>query len=142
MLSQMQVELQRTIHDLMQLEDVAGVAIVRNDGLIIAHQLPDGTDPKKIAAMSAAIVGTGQLAAEALEQGQFLRSVIVADMGKVLATEAGNEAILMALVLRESNVGFILMALEKAGERLRSALAGGGGSMTHPGRGRDGLRTS
>ncbi len=118
-------ELEETIKDLMQLEDVLGVAIVRRDGLIIAHDLPDGTDPKKIAAMSAAIVGTGQLASEALEQGKFLRSVIVADMGKILATGGEDEVMLMTIVRRESNVGFILMALEKAGERLRSALSGG-----------------
>ncbi len=51
--------------------------------------------------MSAAIVGTGELAAEALEQGEFLRTVIVADMGKVLATGAGDEGILMTIVERD-----------------------------------------
>ncbi len=123
----MQQEIQSIIEVLAQLEDVEGVAIVRRDGLVVAHELPTGTDPKKLAAMSAAIVGTGELAAEALEQGEFLRTVIVADMGKVLATGAGDEGILMTIVERDCNVGFILMALESAAERLRSILSRGGG---------------
>ncbi len=99
---------------------------------MIEHRLPGNTDPKRIAAMSAAILGTGEVAAEALGHGRFLRSIIESDRGKILSTGAGPEAVLMALVGPECNVGLVLMAVERAGRSVEAVLAHGLGKDAIP----------
>lgn len=110
--------------ELLQLEDVRAVAVVRRDGLMLEHRLPAKADPQRIAAMSAAILGTGEVAAEAMGHGRFLRSIIQSDQGKILSTGAGPRAVLVALVGSEGNVGLILLAVERAGTRVAAALEG------------------
>lgn len=127
MLSGLQQKLEGVLDDLVGLEDVEAAALVRRDGLVVVHRLPKGTDPKKIAAMAAAVVGTGEFASEALGQGRFLRSVITSDQGKIFSTEAGRETLLLVLVTREANTGFVLMALEQATGALLGALGSAGG---------------
>ncbi len=118
-------QLVKVIRELRQLKEISAVAIIRRDGLVIAHDLPSSSDPRRVAAMSAAIVGTGELAAEELGQGRFLRSVIGSDAGKILSTGAGEDAILMTLVKENCNVGLLLMALDKAAGQLSRILSTG-----------------
>ncbi len=120
-------ELGAVLTDLTRLDDVLAAAVIRNDGLLIEHRLPEGTDPKKIATMAAAVVGISELAAESLGRDRFLRSVIEADDGKILSMRAGREIILFTLVKKDCNVGLVLMAIEKAGRRLTEILINMGG---------------
>jgi len=64
------------IEELASVTDIRAAAVVRRDGLIITHTLPDGVDPKIVAAMTAAIVGTSEMATVQLDQGRFNRALI------------------------------------------------------------------
>jgi predicted regulator of Ras-like GTPase activity (Roadblock/LC7/MglB family) len=148
MRSDIRPALQEVVEELTRLKDISAAAIVRRDGLVIAHDLPSESDARKIAAMSAAIVGAGEMAAEELSQGRFQRSIIRSDRGKILSTGAGEEAILVTLVREECNLGLILIALEKAVRKVQAVLSGAGqdldepwvsmGGLSPPGRGGDG----
>ena len=87
-------DLATAMESLRRLADVVAVAVARRDGLIIAHILPKSSDPKKVAAMCAALVGTSELAARELNQGRFLQSIVEAEEGKVISTGAGERAII------------------------------------------------
>jgi len=106
--------LQMILADLRRIPDIIGATIARRDGILIAHALPKTTDPKKIAAMSAAIVGTSEMAAAEMGLGGFNHSIIDTRIGKMMATGAGEEAILVTLLRNEANMGLILLSVDKA----------------------------
>lgn len=106
--------LESAIDELSHLSDIKAAAVVRRDGLVITHTLPDGVDPRIVAAMTAAIVGTSEMATVQLSQGRFERAIIESDEGKLLSLGAGEEALLVALVYKDANLGLVLMGMEKA----------------------------
>jgi len=105
--------LEAAMDDLAHVTDIKAAAVVRRDGLVITHTLPDGVDPRIVAAMTAAIVGTSEMATIQLSQGRFERAIIESDEGKLLSLGAGEEALLVALVYKDANLGLVLMAMEK-----------------------------
>ncbi len=115
--------MQDAIEQLSHVSDIKAAAVVRRDGLVITHTLPDGVDPKIVAAMTAAIVGTSEMATLQLAQGRFTRAIIESDEGKLLSTGAGEEALLVTLVYSDANLGLVLMAMEKAAKRVEEILA-------------------
>src|SRR5439155_1738226 len=66
--------LEETIEELSHVTDIKSAAVVRRDGLVVTHTLPEGVDPKIVAAMTAAIVGTSEMATIQLSQGRFVRA--------------------------------------------------------------------
>jgi len=117
--------MQDAIEQLSHVSDIKAAAVVRRDGLVITHTLPDGVDPKIVAAMTAAIVGTSEMATLQLGQGRFTRAIIESDEGKLLSTGAGEEALLVTLVYSDANLGLVLMAMEKAAKQVEEILAMG-----------------
>jgi len=124
MKTDVRTQLDAALADLRKLQDIIAVAVARRDGLIIAHDLPRTVDPKKAAAMSAAIVGTSEMAARELGQGRFLQSIVDSEQGKMLSTGAGEEALLVTLVRPEANMGLVLLGVERAARRISAILEG------------------
>src|SRR2546428_498776 len=114
--------LQAILTELRRLPAVLGATIARRDGILIAHALPTTMDPKKIAAMTAAIVGTSEMATIQLAQGRFVRAIIESDEGKLLSLGAGDEALLVALVYDDANLGLVLLAMERAAKQVEKIL--------------------
>lgn len=118
--------LEETIDELSHVTDIKSAAVVRRDGLVVTHTLPEGVDPRIVAAMTAAIVGTSEMATVQLAQGRFVRAIVESDDGKLLSLGAGEEAILVALVYDDANLGLVLMAMERAAKRVEDILREGG----------------
>src|SRR5438445_304248 len=114
--------LQAILAELRRLPAVLGATIARRDGILIAHALPKTMDPKKVAAMTAAIVGTSEMATIQLAQGRFVRAIIESDEGKLLSLGAGEEALLVALVYDDANLGLVLLAMERAAKQVEKIL--------------------
>lgn len=114
--------LEETIDELSHVTDIKAAAVVRRDGLVVVHTLPDGVDPKIVAAMTAAIVGTSEMATVQLAQGRFVRAIVESEQGKLLSLGAGEEALLVALVYDDANLGLVLMALERAAKQVERIL--------------------
>ena len=118
--------LEETIVELSHVTDIKSAAVVRRDGLVVTHTLPEGVDPRIVAAMTAAIVGTSEMATVQLAQGRFVRAIVESDDGKLLSLGAGEEALLVALVYDDANLGLVLMAMERAAKRVEDILREGG----------------
>ena len=114
--------IEETIDELSHVTDIKSCAVVRRDGLVVTHTLPDGVDPKIVAAMTAAIVGTAEMATIQLAQGRFVRAIVESDHGKLLSLGAGEEALLVALVYDDANLGLVLIALERAAKQVERIL--------------------
>src|SRR5207247_10327295 len=102
--------LQGILTELRRMPAILGATIARRDGILIAHALPKSMDPQKIAAMSAAIVGTSEMAAGEMGLGTFSQSIVDTDVGKMMATGAGDEAILVTMVRNEAHLGHDLLS--------------------------------
>ena len=115
-------ELERVIDGLSSIPDIQAAAVVRRDGLIITHNLPESIDPKIMAAMTAAIIGTSEMTTVQLGQGRFAQVLIESEQGKLLSTGAGDEAFLVALAYRDANLGLVLMAMSNAARKIDDVL--------------------
>jgi len=114
--------LQGILAELRRLPAVLGATIARRDGILIAHALPKTMDPKKIAAMAAAIVGTSEMAVVEMGLGSFNSSIVDTQIGKMIATGAGEEAILVTMVRNEANMGLLLLSVDKAVQSITEIL--------------------
>lgn len=98
--------------------DVIGVVVARRDGVVLGHNMPKGTDPRKLAAMSAAIVSTSELAAAEIGQIPFMQSIVESANGRVIARGAGPDAIIVVLIAAAANLGLLLLSLDKTTNKL------------------------
>ena len=110
------------IHGLTSVSDIRAAAVVRRDGLMITHSLPEGVDPRTTAAMTAAIVGTSEMATVQLGQGRFEQALIESEGGKLVSTGAGDQALVIALAYKDANLGLVLMALQRASRKVDEIL--------------------
>jgi predicted regulator of Ras-like GTPase activity (Roadblock/LC7/MglB family) len=110
------------LQELRRIPDVMAVALARRDGLLIAHVLPKSMDPKRIAAMAAAIVGTSEMAASEMGLGSFFQSIVDSGHAKMLATGAGEEGILITMVRTDANMGLVLLSVGRAVQSITDLL--------------------
>src|SRR6267143_3648713 len=122
MLADGAARLQSVLAELRRLPGILGVTIARRDGILIAHSLPKTMDPKKIAAMAAAIVGTSEMAVVEMGLGTFNSSIVDTHIGKMLATGAGEEAILVTMVRSEANMGLLLLSVDRGVQSISEVL--------------------
>ena len=100
-------ELEDVLHHLERVGDIIGSAIVRRDGLLIASGLPAEVNARAVAAMAAAIAGTSESSAKELKIGEFEQVIVNASQGQYVVLGAGSEAILIALLRKEANLGLV-----------------------------------
>ncbi len=115
-------ELEEILHHLERVGDIIGSAIVRRDGLLIASGLPAEVNAKAVAAMAAAIAGTSESSARELKIGEFQQVIVNASTGQYVVLGAGPEAILIALLRKEANLGLVLLEMEKAAQKIARLL--------------------
>src|SRR5256886_4136504 len=122
MLADVTRRLQGILAELRRLPAVLGATVARRDGILIAPVLPKTMDPKKIAAMAAAIVGTSEMAVVEMGLGSFNSSIVDTPIGKMISTGAGEEAILVTMVRNEANMGLVLLSVDKAVQSIAAIL--------------------
>lgn len=118
-------EFDRIVADLHNVPDVIGAVVARRDGIVLAHDLPEGVDPRKIASMAAGIIGTSEIAATELGQGRFLQAIVDSLRVRVVSLGAGPEGVLVVLVRPEANIGLLLMVLGRAAREIGAMPTGG-----------------
>lgn len=119
--------LDEALAQLRRLSEVLAVIVAQRDGLVIAANSSRRLEPRKLAAMAASIVGTSEMAVSELEQGAFREVIVQSDDGTVLGVGAGEEAILIALVKRDANVGLVLLSLKRSAKEIEGFLSTEGG---------------
>lgn len=116
-------DLQQALQSVRKVPGVTAVGIVRRDGVIIDDLLPRSLDRRQLAAMAAAIVGTAEMALDELEHGTFHESVVEAEGGKIISMNAGAEAIMVAVVRADANLGLALVTMEEQATKVGGILA-------------------
>ncbi len=115
-------ELESLLAELRKVGDIEASAIVRRDGLMVASDMPNYVDARTIAAMTAALVGTGETSVSELKLGEFGQAIVESAEGKLVAMGAGSQAILACLVGKEANLGLVLISMEKSAKVISGIL--------------------
>lgn len=115
-------ELEDILSELTENADIQGGAVASRDGLLMASKLPGDMNEESIAAMAAAIVGTAETSTEELDMGNFNQVIVKASEAQYVSIGAGKEAILMCLLKSESNLGLVLMEMNRAARKINRLL--------------------
>lgn len=115
-------KLESVLAKLKAVGDIEASAVVRRDGLIIADNLPGSINNRTVAAMSAAIVGTAETSSAELQRGRFLQVIVESEKGKLVATGAGQLAILVCLIRPTANLGLVLLEMGKVSGEISNML--------------------
>lgn len=111
-------DLRVVIDEFESLGNVIGSAVVRRDGLMIISGLPKEVNSKAVAAMAAAMVGTGETASKELDIGRLSQVIVESQKGKLISVGAGENSIFTALIREKANMGLILLEMEKAAKKI------------------------
>ncbi len=111
-------ELKALLDELQSAADIKGAAVVRRDGLMVLSSLPEDVNSKAVAAMTAAIVGTGETASNELSIGKFIQVVVESANGKLVSIGATPDVILTVLVKPKVNIGLVLMNMERSAKKI------------------------
>ncbi len=87
--------------------ELRGVLLASNEGLPVAHSLSNGTDPNRVAAMTAAASSLGRRISESLATGALSEVSIRSDDGVLFIYSAGPKAVLAVMGPMGSNAGLI-----------------------------------
>ena len=103
--------------------DVEGAALVGSDGLIIAAHLPvRGSDPNRIGASIAALLGLGKRTVETMAQGDFQELSLTGSKGAIYLYDAGETAVLGIIAKAEANVGMINMLARDISKKIEGLI--------------------
>jgi len=92
--------------------------VVSKEGLVIASELMSETESKPFAALSANMTKSGEIVTSELKIGQLSQITISSSKGNLVTTGIGKKAILICLVQKKANLGFVLLHMDRTTKRL------------------------
>jgi predicted regulator of Ras-like GTPase activity (Roadblock/LC7/MglB family) len=115
---------ENVIAGLLRVDGVKGVAIVSRDGLLIEGQASDRTiDIESVAAMVATVYGTAlNVSGEVFHEQAIDMVTLESPKGKILAVDAGENAVLAVITDPKVNLGLIRIYLGRNAEKVASML--------------------
>jgi len=102
--------------------DIEGLALVNQEGFIIACVLPDGLDEESVASLTAAFQGMADRCADELDKGRAVQTLLKTDRGSVVLTSAGPDACLSVIAGPQVKPGMILLDARQTAEELLELL--------------------
>ena len=108
---------------LTESSDIEGAAIVGQDGLVYAANVPmRDLDDEMVGAMSAAILGMSQRSTTQLKRGDYTRTLIQGDDGNIIVAGINDETLLVGLTPKGINLGMAFMEIRTMVETLNDIL--------------------
>lgn len=93
--------------------DISGVAIVSRDGLIMAADLPASVEQARVGAVAAAILSLSGRSVGQLQRGDLTQTTIQGSEGYIVITQAGANAVLVALTGQGVNLGMVFLEVRE-----------------------------
>jgi len=107
---------------LKRLPGVEGAALARRDGVMVCQILPRTSDPRRVASISAGLVGTSDMAAEEIGRREASHTIVATMEGDIVARKVGEEHVLTVILRPEANLGLVLLHIGRASEELKLIL--------------------
>src|SRR2546426_6843343 len=90
---------------LKRLPGVEGAALARRDGVMVSQLLPRTSDPRRVASISAGLVGTSDMAAEEIGRRGASHTNVATMEGDIVAPKVGEEHGLTLLLRPQGDLG-------------------------------------
>ncbi len=103
--------------------DINGVALVSQDGLIMAASLPADVDQARVGAVAAAILNLSNRSIAQLKRGGLRQVTLQGDDGYVIITNAGPNAVLVGLTGKDVNLGMAFLEVRDCADDVAKVLA-------------------
>jgi predicted regulator of Ras-like GTPase activity (Roadblock/LC7/MglB family) len=97
-------------------------AVVSVDGLIIASALPGNVEEDRVSAMSAAMLSLGERISIELNRGKLDQVYIRGNLGYVLLSAVGDDAVLTVLANADAKLGLIFLDITRTAEKLEELI--------------------
>ncbi|EFD92590.1 MAG: Roadblock/LC7 family protein [Candidatus Parvarchaeum acidophilus ARMAN-5] len=111
---------------LQRLSTVGGIkasAVISANGLPMVSLMPEDVDPNTFAAMLASMVGSAETALKSLGSKNTLDRVVAESKDiRVVAVQAGTDAILTIMIDPNTNYGLILLESKKASDEIATVM--------------------
>ncbi len=99
--------------------DIEGLALVNQEGFIIACVLPEALDEERVASITAAFQGMADRCSDELDKGRAVQTLLKTERGCVVITSVGPDACLSVIAGPQGKPGMLLLeAKQTAGELL------------------------
>jgi len=102
--------------------DIVASAVLSTDGLMMASRLPGDMDEDRVGAMSAAMLSLGERISNELMTGELEQVLIKGDLGYVLMTHAGSEAVVTVIAKPETRLGLMFLDIRRAAQSIAKIL--------------------
>jgi len=112
----------KLLADLKNVGGVMAVAAASRDGLLIRSLMQNEQYVESLAAMSATMLGAAETATTHVEMGIPTRVIVESDNGKMIVIGGGPKALLILLANKNSELGLILLELDKSAQKLKEIL--------------------
>ncbi|MCS7109576.1 MAG: roadblock/LC7 domain-containing protein [Candidatus Micrarchaeota archaeon] len=114
-------QLMNILTELKNSGEIEGSIIVRRDGVIISSDLKDISN-KNLSVISS-LISVAETTSLELKRGVFYEMMVEGENGKIAVINAGKNAVLISLIKKEGNVGFVLISLENAAKKIEEILS-------------------
>jgi hypothetical protein len=102
--------------------DVQASLLLSTDGLVLASDMPSGSDEDRLCAMSAAILALGDRISGDLQRGTLEQVYIRGTNGYVFLTSASDETVLTVLVRKQAKLGLVFLDVQRAAKDLAQVI--------------------
>lgn len=119
-MSDISEKLENILKEIKSSGDVEASVIMRRDGVVISSDL-QGISSKNLSVVSS-LISVAESTSMELKRGVFQEMMIESESGKIIAINAGKNAVLLSLVKKEGNIGFVLISLESAAKNIRDII--------------------
>lgn len=102
--------------------DIEASAVISKDGLMMASLMPQGLDPDRVGAMSAALLSLGERTLSELERGDLDQVLVKGGRGYVMMAQAGPEAVLTVLTSADARLGLVFLDAKRAADDLAQVI--------------------
>jgi len=101
-----------------RIPEIEGLVLVTRDGLPIASSLHNGTDEDQISAMTAASLSLSERVVIELKRGTMEQVIITGSDGLIIIRNAGEYAVLVAIVQIKAKLGLVLLDMRRSADKL------------------------
>jgi len=112
----------KLLADLKNVGGVMACAAATRDGLLIRSLIQYEKYGESLAAMSATMLGAAETATTHVEMGIPTRVIVESDNGKLIVIGAGPKALLILHANKNSELGLILIELDKSAQKLKEIM--------------------
>ena len=100
--------------------DIEAIALVSEDGVMLASALPQHFEEARVAALGSTLLNLGARAIQELRRGALEQILISGRDGHVAMNAVGDGTLLMVVTTSHAKLGLVYMDMAKAAEEIRN----------------------